>query len=57
MMKFEDAGKVIDAELKKLVDYFETQFKPSSRRELAEAVRKAAKHLADLAEKIDPSSP
>lgn len=56
-MNFEDAGKVIDTELKKLVNYFETQLKPSTRRDLAEVVRRAAKNLSELAEKIDKTSP
>jgi|GEM_PF-4926225 len=56
-MNFEEAGKVIDVELKKLVNYFETQIKPSTRRDLAEVVRRAAKNLSDLAGKIDKASP
>ena len=56
-MNFEEAGKVIDVELKKLVSYLDTRLKPSTRRDLAEVVRKAAKNLADLAEKIDKANP
>lgn len=56
-MNFEEAGKVIDVELKKLVDYFDTKLKPSTRRDLAEVVRRAAKNLSDLAEKIDKATP
>lgn len=56
-MNFEEAGKVIDVELKKLVDYLDTQIKPKTRRDLAELVRKAAKNLSEVAEKIDKASP
>ena len=52
-MKFEEAGKAVDREVKKLVDFVEHKVRPATRQEMAELLRKASKNLAKMAESLD----
>lgn len=53
MSSFEDAGRVIDRELKKLRHFFETDVKPTTQKRAVEALRAASAELAKLAEQIE----
>jgi len=48
-VKFEAAGRAIDREVAKLVDYLDRRVKPATRQEMADLLRKASKRLAKLA--------
>jgi len=52
-MKFEEAGKAVDREVKKLVDFVENKVRPATRQEMAELLRKASKSLAKMAENLE----
>ncbi len=52
-MTFEEAGKAVDQEVKKLVEFVDQKVRPQSRREMAELLRKAAAHLAKAAESLE----
>ena len=53
MSTFEDAGRVIDRELKKLQHFFESDVKPTTQRRAVEALRAASQELSRLANKLD----
>lgn len=55
MSAFEDAGRVIDREMKKLREFFESDIKPTTQRRAVEALRRASAELSKLAEKIAKS--
>lgn len=48
-MKFEDAGRAMDREMEKFVNYVEQKLKPATRQETAKLLRKASRRLARLA--------
>ena len=52
-VNFEEAGKAVDREVKKLVDFVENKVRPATRQEMAELLRKASKNLAKMAENLD----
>lgn len=52
-MKFEDAGRAIDREVAKLVEFLDRRLKPSTRQEMAELLRKASDRLSKLAESLE----
>ena len=52
-MKFEDAGRAIDREIAKLVEYLDGNVKPATRQEMIELLRQASARLAKLAEKLE----
>lgn len=52
-MKFEDAGRAIDREVAKLVDYLDRKVKPATRQDMADLLRKASRRLAKLAGNMD----
>jgi len=52
-VRFEDAGRAIDREVAKLVDYLDRKVKPATRQDMADLLRKASKRLAKLAEDMD----
>lgn len=52
-MKFENAGRAIDREVAKLVEYLNRKVKPTTRQEMAELLRKASRRLAKLAESVE----
>ena len=51
-MNFEEAGKAVDREVQKLIDFVESKVRPSTRREMAELLRKAAERLAKMADSL-----
>jgi hypothetical protein len=52
-MNLEEAGKAVDAEVKKLIDFVENKVRPATRRELAELLRKASESLAKAASRLE----
>ena len=48
-VKFEDAGRAMDREVEKLVNYVDQKLKPATRQETAKLLRKASRRLAKLA--------
>lgn len=55
-MKFEEAGKTIDAEIAKLVEFLDKKVKPSTKQEMAELLRKSSQRLSKLAERLEKTS-
>ena len=51
-MTFEDAGKAVDREVQKLIEFVETKVRPTTRHEMAELLRKASERLAKMAESL-----
>jgi hypothetical protein len=51
-MNFEEAGKAVDREVQKLIDFVETKVRPTTRREMAELLRKASERLAKMADSL-----
>jgi hypothetical protein len=56
-MKFEEAGRALDREVEKLVEFVEEKVKPATRQEMSELLRKAAARLAKLAESLEKPEP
>ena len=52
-MKFEQAGRVIDREVGKLVRYLDREVKPATRQEMADLLRTASRELGRLAKKLE----
>ncbi len=48
-VKFEDAGRAMDHQVEKMVNYVEQKLKPATRQETAKLLRKASRRLARLA--------
>lgn len=57
MPSFEDTGRVIDRELEKLRTFLENEVRPVTKQRAVEALRSAARRLADLAEKLERNEP
>ena len=55
-MTFEEAGKVIDEELARLVEFVDKKVKPSTRLEMAQLLKKASEKLSKLAESVAKTS-
>jgi len=56
-MNFEEAGRAVDREVAKLADYVDKKLKPSTRNELATLLRRASRHLDDLAKNLEKEEP
>jgi hypothetical protein len=54
-VNFEEAGRAVDRELQRLVEYFETTVRPKTREELVALLRKASARLAKLADDVEQS--
>jgi hypothetical protein len=52
-MNFEQAGKLIDEELKNFVEFVEQKVRPKTRQEMAELLRKASKNLTKMAQSLE----
>jgi hypothetical protein len=52
-MNFEEAGKLIDQELQKLVEFVELKVRPKTRREMADLLRTASKNLNKMAQSLE----
>lgn len=51
-MNLEDAGRAVDREVQKLIDFVETKVRPRTRQEMAELLRKASEQLSKMAESL-----
>ena len=56
-MKFEEAGRALDHEVEKLVEFVQEKVKPATRQEMSELLRKASARLAKLAESLEKPEP
>jgi hypothetical protein len=56
-MKFEDAGRAVDREAAKLVDFVDKKLKPSTRQEVASLLRRASRHLDEMAKNLENKEP
>jgi hypothetical protein len=56
-MNFEEAGRAVDREVAKLADFVDKRLKPSTRNELATLLRRASRHLDDLAKNLEKEEP
>jgi hypothetical protein len=56
-MNFEEAGRAVDHEVTKLADFVDKKLKPSTRNELATLLRRASRHLDDLAKNLEKEEP
>lgn len=52
-MTFEKAGKAVDNEVKKFVEFVEKKVRPATRRETAQLLRKASQSLAKFAKSLE----
>jgi len=52
-MNFEEAGKLIDHELQKFVEFVELKVRPKTRREMADLLRAASKNLTKMAQSLE----
>jgi hypothetical protein len=52
-VKFEEAGRAIDKEVAKLVQYVNKNVKPKTRQEAATLLRRASRELAKLARNLE----
>jgi hypothetical protein len=52
-MKFEEAGRTVDREVQKLIDFVEQKVRPATRREMADLLRKASETLTRAAESLE----
>ena len=55
MSSFQDAGRVIDREMERLKEFFESEVKPTTQRRAIDALRAAAVKLSKLADQLDQS--
>jgi vacuolar-type H+-ATPase subunit H len=56
-MNFEEAGRALDREIEKLVEFLEQKVKPATRQEMSELLRKASARLAKLADSLGKPEP
>jgi Holliday junction resolvase RusA-like endonuclease len=50
---FEEAGKAIDKEVAKLVEFIDKKVRPATRKDTANLLKKAADKLSKLAESLE----
>jgi len=55
-MNFEEAGKAIDAEITRLVEFLDKKVKPATKQEMAQLLKKASERLSKLAESMEKAS-
>ncbi|HLY61755.1 MAG TPA: hypothetical protein VKV95_13490 [Terriglobia bacterium] len=55
-MKFEEAGKAIDAEIEKLVKFLDEKVKPETKQDMANLLKKASDRLSKMAENLEKAS-
>ncbi len=53
MANFEEFGRTVDEEMKKLKKFFETEVKPGAKRGTLDALRGASVRLAELANDLE----
>ncbi len=53
MANFEEFGRTVDEEMKKLKEFFETEVKPGAKRGAVDALRTASARLKELADDLE----
>ena len=56
-MNFEEAGRAVDREVAKLADFVDKKVRPSTRNDLAALLRRASRHLDELAKNLEKEEP
>jgi hypothetical protein len=56
-MNFEEAGRAMDREIEKLVEFLDQKVKPATRQEMSELLRKASVRLAQMADRLAKPEP
>lgn len=57
MASFEEIGRSVDEELAKLKRFFREEVRPTTRRRLAQALRRVSARLSRLAEELERQPP
>ena len=52
-MNFEEAGRAVDREVAKLLDYLDREVKPATRQEMARLLHRASLRLKKLADDLE----
>ncbi|HEV2351012.1 MAG TPA: hypothetical protein VG028_14320 [Terriglobia bacterium] len=52
-MKFQDAGKAMDVEIAKLVEFLDKKVKPATKQDMAKLLKKASDRLSKMAENLE----
>ena len=52
-MNFEEAGRAVDREVAKLLEYLDREVKPATRQEMAELLHRASERLKKLATDLE----
>ena len=52
-MNFEEAGRLVDREVQKLVEFVDQKVRPTTRREMAELLKKASETLSKAAASLE----
>ena len=56
-MNFEEAGRAVDREVAKLAEFVDKKVKPTTRNDLAALLRRASRHLDELAKNLEKEEP
>jgi hypothetical protein len=52
-VNFEEAGRAVDREVAKLLDYLDREVKPATRQEMAKLLHRASERLKKLADDLE----
>jgi vacuolar-type H+-ATPase subunit H len=52
-VNFEEAGRAVDREVAKLLEYLDREVKPATRQEMARLLHRASERLKKLADDLD----
>lgn len=55
-MNLEEAGRAVDREVQKLVEFVDQKVRPTTRREMAELLKKASETLSKMAASLEDRS-
>lgn len=56
-MNFEEAGRAVDREVAKLLEYLDREVKPATRQEMAKLLHQASRRLEKLAADLEKPEP
>ncbi len=56
-MNFEQAGRAVDREVARLLDYLNRDVKPATRQEMAKLLHRASDRLKKLADDLEKTEP
>ena len=55
-MNFEEAGKAIDTQVAKLVEYLDKNVKPATKKDMEDLLKKDSNKLSKMAESLEEAS-